>query len=205
MDVAEIVVLSGETRRLTEFLDEQLDPDRQPLAALLSDRLPQDRWLVLRDLLRRKIAFFCISWLTWNATLDVAKRLRVTESPEAFLVDVPAEIHELMWADIPADILSAFDNTEAYRSFNDGWSESVHEWARERGWSPLSLPFRAWERSDEFLELQGWLEQRGYGDDRKPFQNLLIEVMVEIANRAKASVVQSLSPEDELTALLQTG
>ncbi|MGH2805810.1 MAG: hypothetical protein ACRDKT_00910 [Actinomycetota bacterium] len=200
--MAEIVVLSGETRRLSEFLDEELDPGANPLVALLSDRLPYDRWLVLQDLLRRKLAFFCISWFTWDATLEIARRLRVTETPEAFSTELPAEIHELMWADIPQDIISSFDNSSSYRSFNDRWSELVNEWAAEHGWDPFALPFKAAERHEELLELESWLEERGYGDHRKPIRNLLVEVMGELADRARAFVVRRRTPDELLDEFL---
>jgi hypothetical protein len=202
--VAEIVVFSGETQRLAEFLDEQLDPASNPIVGLLSDRLPHDRWLVLQDLLHRKLAFFCIAWLTWHATIDVARRLRVVETPDAFLADVPAEVHELMWTDIPADIMSTFDNSESYRSFNDRWGQLINEWATERGWDPLALPFRWQDRSEELVELERWLQERGFDDGHKPIQNLLVEVMVELANRGRAFVVQGRSSEDYFDALLSS-
>jgi hypothetical protein len=200
--MAEIVILTGETRRLAEFLDEELDPSKNPVVALLSDRLPRDRWLVLQDLMHRKLSFFCIAWLSWQATIDLAKRLSVGENAEDFLTDLPAEIHELMWADIPPDIMSTFDNSQSYRAFNDRWAELVHEWAEERGWDPLTLPFRWQDRSEELLELERWLEERGFDDRHKPIQNLLVEVMVELANRARASVVQGRSSGDALDELL---
>jgi hypothetical protein len=202
--MAEIVILSGETRRLAEFLDEELDPSKNPIVALLSERLPRDRWLVLQDVMRRKLAFFSIAWLSWRATLDLAKRLGVGENTEAFLTDVPAEIHELMWTDIPPDILSTFDNSHSYRAFNERWGDLVHEWATERGWDPLALPFRWQDRSEELLELEVWLEERGFDDKHKPIQNLLVEVMVELANRGRAFVVHGRSAEDAFDELLSS-
>lgn len=200
--MAEIVIFSGETRRIAEFLDEQLDPNANPIVSLVAERLPRDRWVVLHDLLYRKLAFFCMASLAWRATVDIAERLRVTDVPEAYGVEVPAEVHELVWSDIPADIMATFDNSEAYRDFNHRWGESIREWAGDRGWDPLQLPFRAFEETEELRDLERWLDERGYGDAHRPVQNVLVEVVTELARRARSFVVEGRSDDHDLDGLL---